>query len=172
MIEDVILVNILKDVTQAITPPSGIGTVNFQAGRNLQILNSLTGLDESITLKGNKYPLIAVFLPIIETRGRIGYYAQAKIRRIIISTITVDDTEIKDRFGVGETYQTVLYPIYYEFLNRLAQSPNIIGSDPLAFVHDKMDNPGVQPIGKGSNDYIDSIEIMNLELILNQIKTC
>lgn len=166
---DVVLVDIIANVVSKMVVPNY--QMNFQVGRNIQILDSLTNLDTSITMKGNKYPLIALVLPVREKRG-LGYYSNVKIGRIVIATITNSTNDVFTRYQAGETFKECLYPCYYEFLKRLGQSPNVVCGDPNAFIHDKMDNPGLQPIGEGLSDYIDSIEILNLELTLNQIKTC
>lgn len=154
--------------------PSGL-TVNFQPGRSIQILQSLTELDNSINFKSEKYPLVAMILPVTERRGISAvYYAEILIPRIVFAQIVSwDGTEaIKERYAPSGVLKTILYPCYYEFLDRVAWHPNIIGSDPNMFEHTKLDNPGTQPVGQGTNDYIDSIEILNLKLTLSQIKTC
>lgn len=173
MNQDVIIIDILQDVVNAMKVPN-ISTINYQPGRNIQIIKSLADMDTSISYKGNKYPLVSVALPITEKRGlSVGYYAKAKIPRIVIATISSDpNDDVLARYADDGVFKTILYPCYDEFLNQLAQSKSIVGSDPNSFEHTKMDNPGRQPIGKGSNDFVDTIEILNLELLLNQIKTC
>lgn len=153
----------------------GIPPINFQPGRSVQILKSLTDIDNSINYKGDKYPLIAMILPVPEKRGISAvYYAKVVIPRIVFAQIVSwDGTEpILDRYLPTAPLKTVLYPMYYEFLKRVAWHYNIVGGDPNMFEHTKLDNPGTQPVGQGTNDYIDSIEILNLELTLSQFKTC
>lgn len=170
--EDVILIDIIGESISRMDVP-GISVYNYQPGRVIQIIKTLNDADVSITSKNTKYPLFALFLPIRERRGSsVGHYAKVRIPRLVISTITEETDDIFTRYGVSNTFKTILYPCYYEFLNQLAKSRWIIGNDPDAFEHEKMDNPGTQPVGQGSSDYVDSIELLNLELILNQIKTC
>ena len=172
--EDVILVNIVNSIVQSMVVPEGIGPLNYEPGRGLQIMKSINDFDNSISSKGEKYPLIALVLPVRERRG-LGYYATVTIPRIIIATMTKSGDGVEPvlpRFAEGGNFPTVLYPLYYEFLRQCARSKNVIGGDPDAFEHERMDNPGQQPIGQGSTDFIDSIEILNLKLILNQIKLC
>lgn len=177
MKRDVILVDVIESVISEMVvanPDGGNFSINYQYGRSIDVLKELNNLDNSVSSKGNKYPLIAMIVPIRENRGS-GFYATAKIDRIVIATITKTfdgNQSISERYNSTGTFKTVLYPLYYEFLKRLAFSPYIIGSDPDNFVHTKIDNPGKQPIGEGLTDFIDSIEILNLEIILNQIKTC
>lgn len=170
----VILVDIMKEVSESMLLPNGL-TINYQPGRSSQILKGLADLDNSITLKGEKYPLLAMILPVPEKRGISAiYYAKVVIPRIVFAQIVSwDGTEgVFDRYASTAPLKTILYPCYYEFLRRVAWHNNISGSDPNMFEHTKIDNPGTQPVGQGTNDYIDSIEILNLELTLLQSKTC
>jgi hypothetical protein len=166
MEEDVVLVDIIGNAVASMSI-----CCNYQPGRNIQILKSLNDLDNSISMKGVKYPLIAMFLPVREDMNTL-FYGIARIPRIVIATITQSTDDVFKRYQECGTFKSILYPCYYEFFRQLARSPNIIGSDPSGFNHTKMDNPGTQSIGEGSTDYIDSIEILNLELTLNQIINC
>ncbi len=163
--------DIIEAVVNSMTV-SGIVKVYFQAGRQVQILKELNDLDSAASYKDKKYPLIALQLPVKEEMRGTEFYAVCKIPRIVIATLSNGVDNISDRYKTGGTFKSILYPCYYEFLNRLAQSTSLINMDPDAFEHTKMDNPGVQPLGEGSTDYIDSIEILNLEFTLNQLKTC
>lgn len=172
---DVILVDIMQQVVAAMDIPN-VTPMNYQPGRSIQILKDLDDLDNSINFKSTKFPLCAMILPVTEHRGISAvYYAEVTIPRIVFAQIVTvwDGTEsVLDRYAANGMLKTVLYPCYYEFLRRVAWHPNVIGSDPNMFEHDKLDNPGTQPLGNGTNDYVDSIEIRNLKLTLSQIKTC
>jgi hypothetical protein len=172
MIEDIVIVKMFESVINSMEVPNI--TINYQPGRSLQILKSINDLDNSTSLKDLKYPLIAILLPIREQRGSSGY-VKCIVPRIVIATLTKSGTgseNVLPRYDEDGNFKSILYPCYNEFMNQLAQSQYTIFSDPDRFVHIKMDNPGQQPIGEGSSDYIDSVEILNLEIILNQIKTC
>ena len=162
----VILVDIITDVINSMNIPGK--SINFIPGRNIQIISGLISIDNN-PVPTPKYPLIAMVMPIKETRSPIGYYATVNIGRIVIATLTNLTDSIQTRYLEGGTYKSTLYPCYYEFLNKLAMSHNIINNDPGAFKHTKMDNPGTQPIGEGLIDAVDIIEILNLELTLKQI---
>jgi hypothetical protein len=175
MIEETILVDIIGDCVSQMRV-KGISSdtssnINYDAGSFIQIIDKLNTFDESITLKSKKYPLVALRTRMREKRG-LGFYAKTIIDKIVISTISNDTDDVLQRYSVNGTFKKILYPCYYEFMFRLAQSPKIIGSDPDAFIHIKMDSPGVQPLTLGGTDFIDSIEIIGLEIILNQIKNC
>lgn len=177
-IEDVLVPTILETVIGAMKvqkPGASAGTfltMNYAPGNNNQILKALSELDGSITLDGLKYPLVAVKMPIFEKRGRM-FYAEITIPRIVFATLVkVDEGDVLPRFKAGGTFKEILYPMYKEFLKRLAMSPNVNCSDPDAFEHIKSDWAGDQPTGKGTNDYIDFIEISDLKLNLIQIQKC
>lgn len=169
----VVIVKILEDVSKVMVPP-GFNPINYEAGRSIQILDNLQKSDNSISYKSFKYPLLAVLMPIKERRD-LGYYAKVTIPRIVLATHveSFDGVEmVMDKYGDTGTFTTILYPMYYEFFRCLARHPEIVGMDADAFPHTKMDNPCQQPIGEGLSDYVDTLEILNLELIINQIKTC
>lgn len=171
--QDVIIVDILQDVVNSMSV-DGVSDINFQAGRSIQIITALKELDLAPSTKGKKYPLIALTLPIKEERGT-GVYAKITIPRIVIATITKngEGTEnVMSRYSSDGTFKTILYPCYNEFFKRLVRSKHIVGTDVDAFPHYKMDNPGTQPIGQGSTDFVDTIEITDLEIQLIQIKNC
>lgn len=168
MNEDVILVDIIKEVVSSMSI-----SCNFIAGRNVQIVEGLLKIDNSVTNKLQKYPLIALVTPIKETRTTNGYYADVKIPRIVIAVKSLDKTaSVLKRYENGGTFKSSLYPIYYEFLKKLAHCRWILNSDPDNFPHKKMDNPGIQPASESMNDYVDCIEIFDLEFKINQLKTC
>lgn len=182
---DVVLVDIIGAVISSMkvpdpSNPSGFLTINYQYGAKVDVVGSLLALDYAPNHKSEKFPLFAMFLPILEKRGRsVGYYTKVKIPRIVIAcasapTGSTDDQQ--SRYETDGTFKTVLYPCYYEFLTKLGWSPSIIGQEPSSFEHQKRDNPGIQPVNTPDDnvttDYVDQLEILNLEIILNQLKTC
>lgn len=174
MKRDVILVKLMQGVVESILINDFVNTPNvlFEVGSQAQIMKDLSMYDGSLTAKNKKYPFIAMVLPVRERRSS-GYYAEVTIERIVIATLNTNHNQnVLRRYQDGGTFKSVLYPVYYGFLKMLAQSKGIVGSDPDNFRHTKMDNPGSQQLNAGSKDFIDSIEIQNLELILYQFKTC
>lgn len=173
-VSDVVLVDIIQAVVTSVATDTGLA-LNYEPGRWYQILQELQDLDNSITMKGLKFPLFAMQMPIKEKRGgeRPGF-STVVIPRIVIAVLTknCDGTErVLDKYDIGGTFKTTLYPIYKSFFKWLARSVNVINNDPDNFIHTKMDNPGQQAT-ESTNDFIDSIEILDLEINLRQIKTC
>ena len=172
---------LMEDVIKSIKVPDidfpgSFISINYQPGLTKTILDSLSTLDSSSTqYKSLKYPLIAIVLPIKESRGTSTYYAKIRIKRIVFAVLTsaFDGTDlVLSKYRSNGVFKKVLYPLYYGFLEALANNNIIVGMEPNSFIHTKMDNPCQQPIGQGLSDYVDTIEILDLELILNQLKLC
>jgi len=172
------VVDIIGEVVAA-TDAAVFSTVNkhilYEYGRSIQILTQLIHLNTSITKKGEKYPLFALFQDFPEVNGGNGYYATVKFPKIIIATLTNSTDDVPKRYG--QTFKPILYPIYAEFLRQLVKHKNIVANDPGAIPHIKWDRPGSLPAADKKeagnfNDYVDAIEIQNLELTFKQIKTC
>lgn len=165
----VYVVDIIGEVITSIAADVSPLLINYRYGRQIQILESLQRLNDSITLQDTKYPLVALFQDFPERRGD-GFYATVTIPKIVIACLTNSTDPPEARYNV--TFKPILYPIYYAFLNGLAKHKNIVCNNPELLVHTKWDRPGVQPEGQGLNDYIDAIEIQNLILNITQTKTC
>jgi hypothetical protein len=171
MNQDVYLVNIIGDVVTSMTNK----TINYQPGTTEQITKALNDLDYSVTSKGKKYPLIAMVMPVQEKRGRsVGHYARVIIPKIVIATISnypTDDVLLRYDLTTG-VFPTILYPLYYDFLSKCGASLRIDGQDPDSFEHIKIDYPNIRRLASETDDWVDYIEISNLELFINQLKTC
>lgn len=149
----------------------------YEYGRSIQILTVLqernqmpTGVDP---MAKQKYPLFALFQDFPEDIGSGGYYCTVRFPKISIATLTNSTDPAPKRYAL--TFKPILYPIYYEFLKQCAKHPRIVQTDPGAITARKWDRPGTQPEkGQGGNfnDYIDAIELENLELTFFQNKTC
>jgi hypothetical protein len=172
------IVEVIEDVVKA-TDVALYSTLNkhifYQYGRSIQILTQLQYLNGSIQSKGNKYPLFALFQDFPETNGGNGYYATVRFPKIIIATLTQSTDSVPKRYA--ETFKPILYPIYTEFLRQLVKHKNVVANDPGAIPHIKWDRPGSMPAADKKEagnftDYVDAIELQNLELTFKQIKSC
>lgn len=172
--DQVLLPIIMREVVTAISI-SGIQAMNFSPGTNAQIITILTELDNSQTLKSKKYPLFALVLPAPISRGLSAiYYGKVRIPRIVIAQINSWDgtPDVMSRYEAGGSFPDILYPCYYEFLKQLSWHPAIIEQDENSFEHTVVDHPGDRPLEKESNDFVDILEILDLEFTLIQNKTC
>ena len=169
MIFNPVVYDLFKDAIAAMKV-EGFDSINFEAGSDYQVIKSLIQKDNAPSLQALKYPVVAVLMPITEIYGN--NYPRIRVNRIIIAHLTNQDIDVSQLSDASEVFKTVLYPCYYEFMKQLAFSRYVVGQDQYAITHAKFDNPSRQPIGEGLQDYVDTIEIGGLELVLNQIKTC
>lgn len=161
------IVDIFQEVCEAVSAETSYN-INYVYGLSIHISDNLMAKDKSKTLKDTKYPLIALFMPFEENRGK-GYYADVLIRKIVIAYLTNKDDRPNQRYE--NVFKTTLYPVYYSFLKQLARNKYSNQKNPDFILHKKIDYPGVEQV-TGVNDFVDSIEILNLQIPLKQIKYC
>lgn len=174
------IVDIIGEVVRAadaVLFPTLNKHILYTYGRSIQILTKLQTLNQGITqaTKNSKYPLFALFQPFVETTGTNGYYCAVKFPKISIATLTQSTSDVPTRYN--ETFRPILYPIWAEFQRQLVRHPNIVGNDPGAIMEGKMDNPGEKPKSDPEkaanfNDYLDSIDIIGLQLTFKTVNKC
>lgn len=175
------IIKLLEDVTNSMfdtsdsefTLPSGL-SVNYQPGLTHQIISRLYAMDNSLSFYNDKYPMIAVVLPITEERGN-GFQSVVKIPRIVIANITKTNTNseyVLDKYSTDGIFETILYPCYREFLKKVARNKYTSISEPSMIKHKYFEMPYQLPITQGISDFIDCIELRDLELTLNNVKIC
>lgn len=165
----VYVVDIIGEVATSMASDISPMVLNYTYGRNVQILEQLQRLEDSITLKNTKFPLLALFQDFPEVRGT-GYYAEVTIPKIIIACLTRSTDPPKVRYE--QTFKPILYPIYYSFLDWLVKHKNVVVNEPDELKHVKWDRPGTIEDGGNLREYYDAIEIQNLKLLIIQTKTC
>lgn len=155
--EPIYIVDIVRDCV-----PDG---VLYTFGRQIQILQYLQKLNNN---GESKYPLVALYQDFPEKRGLNSpkYYAQVMIPKILIACLTTstDPPDVRYEF----TFKPVLYPIYYYFIDALANHDNVVENDVDDITHIKWDRPGTMPTDVSHNEFIDAIEINNLTLTIIQ----
>src|SRR5678815_1241879 len=166
--ESVFVVDIMGDVVYQVAADLGI-VINYVYGDALDILKNLKDKDNSITLKGTKYVLFALYMPFPEKRGTTGLYADVTIRRMTIATLTNSDDEPMTRYQ--NTFKPILYPVYEAFLYHFARNHHIGSKDPNLIIHTKVDVPGKEPVS-GINDFVDCINLDNFQFTVTQTKIC
>jgi len=135
-------------------------------GHPVEIVNILSKKTNNSTLKFKKFPLIVLFMDFAED-------VQPEGRNVSLRLAIVTDTKptfyTADRYT--NTFKTVLYPIW-ELLHQAILDSNYIDSVSLAYA--KTDRPywGRQGLygneGNIFNDFVDAIEIDNLEITINE----
>lgn len=148
-------------------------SLNFSYGRSIQILTSLQKMNNSVDAarRNAKYPLFALFMPFDEIVGG-DYYVNVKFPKIVIAALSNGTDTPETRYE--KTFKNILYPVYQEFLNQLGRCPYIVLQNDSYIPHRKRDNPGSPPPkdagGIQFNDYVDAIEIYDLQLTF-QLRT-
>ncbi len=139
---------------------------------NLEVLNFLYGEDEHIikAMKDMKkeseevYNLIAMVLPVdIEKGASGGYYGKAIIPRIVFAKNTNPAHPPSKR--MDDVIKTHVHPIYERFLAELKKQARtfVIMGD---VKHTMRIRFGTQTAAQGFTEYIDGIEVLNMELTL------
>lgn len=151
-----------------------IQTVHYQYGHRRELLETL------LQMRGNaaydKYPLIYLVTDFRERRGQeAGIYADVTLN-IIIAHQTTATYRAAER--MQNVFKPVLYQLYYALLEELAAISHTYSEDMLP--HDKWDryywgrsniSAGVEHQENALQDFVDAIEIVNLNLKLDY-KNC
>lgn len=167
--ETIFVVDIIGDIVAKTATELGIH-INYVYGDAIDIIRNLQDKDKSVTLKDTKYVLIALYMPFIERRGdTVPLYADVVVRRITIATLTNSDDEPMVRYQ--NTFKPILYPVYESFLLNFAHDHHISCKDPNSIIHTKVDVMGAMPIS-GINDFVDCINLDNLQFSINATKFC
>lgn len=163
-----VLATIQANETTAIGLPTGIATINYQYGHYNELMETLFQYDQSPDDRVKKYPLVWLRTDFRERRGQQGgIYAEVFLNLCIMhhTTQTYKSTERK-----AKVFEPVLYPIYYELLNQLYKHHLVFVQSDEMISHDKYDRYywGNTKQGK-TNDFVDAIELDNLQLKISYI---
>lgn len=149
--------------------------VNYLYGHPLEIVNQLTLMTQSKNQGVKKYPLIGLFQDFREIKGeRHGIESKVNLH-LIIANGTQPNYTAPERYQ--HNFKPVLYPIYEEFLNQLFRHRQFTFPERERISHTKIDRLywGKEGLygnaGNIFNDYLDCIEIQNLQLLV-KTKTC
>lgn len=179
MTQEVFVIDVIQSVVDSMRvqiygkPVPTFHKINFNPGRSEQIIKALENMDGTV-LQGEKYPLVAVEMPFDQDYG--SGFDQVTFKRIVIADITKTgerEEPVIQKYELGGKFKTVLMPCVREFIKRLAWSTSTGMGDPDAYLFTLRELPGQVLTGKGTNDFVDIIEIINLNaIIFSQIKTC
>lgn len=167
-----LLQTIQDNETAALGSASLIQQIRYSKSSFDELIETLAQADQSDTERYKKYPLVHLVRDFSEERGQMmGVYATVSLTIFIIHQ-SMCAYKVEDRETL--VFKPVLYPIYYEFLNQLKKSSWVMNGGVDTFRHTKIDHVfwGDRQL-EGSknilNDYVDAIEIRNLQLqILSQ----
>jgi len=141
--------------------------IHYQHGHPVEIIETLQQREDSTTLRFKKYPAIFLFQDFTETMGELGIASNAKLHILIVAAT---DRDYKASQRYEKNFKPTLYPIYFELLNQIFKSGKVMVSSANKIIHTKMDRLfwGRNGLYKNDanvfNDYLDAIEITDLQL--------
>lgn len=141
---------------------------NYLHGHAVDIVKVLQGMTRSKDTKGLKFPLVALMQDIEEGVDVDGYQSTASVN-VILCTDTKPEYEARQRYA--ETFTPLLYPMYEEFVKCLRLSPYVYAISPSYTKIDRLywGREGLYGnTGNVFNDFIDAIELNNIELKILQ----
>ena len=175
----IVLRDIFEDITNKVSAnliaglkvkDSSIEAVNFMAGHPLEISNRLLERSKNDVFKFKKYPLIALFQDIIESKGKEPGIDSESTFNLIIARSTSSKFIADQRYE--SNFKPFLNPIYDEFLNQIYLSGKFQVKSKDLISHTKIDRlfwGSEKANANVFNDYIDCIEIRDLKLKVRQI---
>ena len=180
------IVDIVGEVVQSLAPdilpiikanevaagiPSLIDTIDYQYGHAVELIQTLAQLDKTDQYRRLKYPLIWVVMDFPVKRGNYNWYGIATLN-IVIAHQTEATDKMMDR--MTKVFKPVLYPLYYALMDGFAAHDLINENTADIIQHTQWDRGYMGNITNNGNtanklnDYVDAIEITNLNLtILN-----
>lgn len=154
---------------------TSIQAVNYQNGHKKELFETLIQMGQARSTDALKYPCIYLVQDFSEERNpRTGIYTDTRLN-VILMHHTEAQHKVGDRYQ--KVFKPVLYPLYYAFMEALAKHPLILQGAQDDIRHMKTDRVywGRQAAGGTDrlalSDYLDAIEISNLQLSF-YFKTC
>jgi hypothetical protein len=143
-------------------------SIHYEFGDMNEVVMLLSKMSLYKQSAEKKYPLVAMFTDIPENRGRATHIqSEITIPSIIIATFTSQKYTAKER--MEKSIKPILQPIYDELLKqfKLHQAVDVAAAN--LIVHQKINRLswGQSALFQENNagtDFIDAIEIRNLEL--------
>lgn len=162
------VVNLISDIVDDVRAeydPTNDKEPFYEHGHPLEIVNTLRKRTSSPTKKFEKFPLIALFEDIDTTNGEGLFRLNSKLN-LIIAVNTDRDYNAEKRYT--ESFDKVLTPLYNLFIKHYLRSRNVHSN------HRKVAHEPIYRLNWGKkglygtdgnifNDYIDAIEIKNLD---------
>ncbi len=151
-------------------------TPYYMHGHPKQVLEILKKKDKSDNWKYRKYPLVILLQDFIEQKGINPSIEMSTGVRLIIVEQTLRKYEPQDRYD--KVFRPILYPIYEQLLESMAESGLFNVTDPDQIQHTKTDRLfwGREGLyGSEQNifdDYLDAIDITFQDLQILAKPSC
>lgn len=147
-----------------------IQQIRYSKSSFTELIETLAQADGSAEEKYNKYPLTHLVQDLVIERGQdVGSFGSANLNIIFIHQ-TENTYKISDRDE--KVFKPVLWPMYYEFMRQLFKSGWTWGNDTGEYRHRVIKrafwgNRQLKSSALTLNDYVDAIEIQNLQIKFN-----
>jgi hypothetical protein len=151
--------------------------VYFDYGSYDAVSKNLKSLDESVTMKDRKYPLVWLNTPIREVKPVGGEFASQLPDGVDILILMGTDSDSSNDERNTDSFTAYLRPIYKELLNQIDGSYYFDCLSVNSIRHEVKEWPyhsGVESVsGKANlfNDFIDCIQIRRMVLNVNHSQT-
>lgn len=145
----------------------GIKTLNYQYGPAEQIKETMNQFDKSPTKRFMKYPLIFLLTPFQQPSGQSGGYYDKVTCSIGIAFHSQKGLKSYERYE--KNIKGILLPIYNSLMEHIVDSgyfavTTVRGLKNTPIIRDDIGRKPFMNIEGAVYDYIDAIEIINLEL--------
>lgn len=169
--KDIFIVDEMAAVVAKVNTALAPMVIYYMYGHPKEIVGRLQEKAKSTTKKDTAFPLICLLTDIPEEHGPAGFYSEVKLN-IIICTSTQQNFRSEER--TTSNFKPILYPIKDELLKQVARYPQFGPARELNYRSIDRYFWGKNGLygseGNIFNDYIDAIEIQNLQItILNKI---
>ena len=168
------LTDILGTTVTATATALGID-IQYMFGDVQEVVTKLSIMSKESTTVKKKYPLIALFTDIPETRGeRTDVQSRVVIPTLIIATFTSKNYHANER--MEKSIKAKLQPIYDEFMKQIELNEDFLVLSEMLIKHTKINRlswgqSAIFTVNNLGSDFIDAIEIQNLELMIKR-KIC
>ena len=162
----------MKEVVDAVSEKYG-EDINYIFGNDNYIKDQLDTYTRSEDVE--KFPLVALFCPINETRGEIGIFSSAKINLVIACGT---EKELSNEEREEESFKKILRPIYERLLEALKEDRRFDFGYKQIIKHEYSENYSYGRYGAFTSnneeisESIDAIDIRNLEIKIRTLNTC
>lgn len=169
------IVEIFREISKRTSENVGY-KINYLFGDWSQIAKGMDILSKHRITEKEKYPLLALFTPIIEEKTDYRYYCTASLS-MMIATRTLSDYTNEQRLDIS--YKKLLYPVYEALLKEIKNEKRFDFGSMQLVKHTYSDNMRYGSRGvygadgkKPFADLFDGIDISDLEIKVKKEQNC
>lgn len=163
---------IFRDIVGRVADACGMN-VSYIFGDWGYICNQLAVWGQTASTARRKYPVVCLYLPYVE--DRTGTEAKVSLEFLmLVNTLKGRSNDERER----ESFEAVLRPVYRTFMEEVAKEPRFVhnydGTVPHLYTENfQYGRLGVLGAdGKPFRDFVDAIEIKNMELTIRKERNC